>query len=45
MHRRHEVIPVLAACCQDTNAMVRYWAAEALKELNQSQQTTKTSAP
>ncbi len=45
MQRRREVIPVLTACCQDTNAMVRFWAAEALKELGQPQQTTAAKTP
>src|SRR5205814_5101506 len=45
MQRRREVIPVLTACCQDTNAMVRFWAAEALKELGQPQQASAAKAP
>jgi hypothetical protein len=46
MQRRREVIPVLTACRQDTNAMVRFWAEEALKELGAPQQTTgPDSAP
>ena len=32
---RPQVIPVLTACSGDTNAMVRFWATEALKELGQ----------
>ena len=43
--RRSEVIPVLVACRQDTNAMVRFWAEEALKDLAASQETTPTKAP
>jgi hypothetical protein len=31
--RSQEVITVLTVACQDTNAMVRYWATEGLKEL------------
>jgi hypothetical protein len=42
---KREVIPVLAACCQDTNAMVRFWAAEALKELGEPQQTSAAKTP
>ena len=45
MQRRREVVPALTACCQDTNAMVRFWAAEALKELGQLQQTVRPKAP
>jgi hypothetical protein len=40
IQQTNEVIPVLMACCQDTNAMVRYWAIEALKELGQRQLMT-----
>jgi len=43
--RRSEVIPVLVACRQDTNAMVRFWAEEALKDLGASQETAPTKAP
>jgi HEAT repeat protein len=42
MQRRDEVIPVLTACRQDTNAMVRFWAEDALKALGAPQQTTLT---
>jgi len=45
MQHRAEVIPVLRACCQDTNAMVRFWAAEALKELGQPLETTAAKTP
>ncbi len=45
MRSRREVIPVLTACCQDTNAMVRFWAAEALKQLGQPQQTSAAKVP
>ena len=45
MQRRREVVPVLTACSQDTNAMVRFWAAEALKELGEPQQTSAAKTP
>ncbi len=45
MQRRREVIPVLRACRQDTNAMVRFWAEEALKDLGAPQQTMATKTP
>jgi hypothetical protein len=41
----NDVIPVLRACCQDTNAMVRYWAAEALRELGQRRLITGDKIP
>ncbi len=48
VQRRREVIPVLAACSQDTNdpnGMVRFWAAEALKQLGQPQPTNAAKTP
>jgi hypothetical protein len=45
MQRRREVIPVLTACLQDTNPMVRFWAEDALKDLGAPQQTTATKTP
>jgi hypothetical protein len=45
MQRRREVIPVLTACLQDTNPMVRFWAEDALKDLGVPQQTTATKTP
>jgi HEAT repeat protein len=42
--RQQEVIPVLTARSQDTNAIVRFWAAESLKELGQQPQTTQAKS-
>jgi hypothetical protein len=45
IHQTNEVLPVLTACCQDTNPMVRYWATEALRELSQRQVLTGDKTP
>lgn len=45
MQRRSEVIPVLMACRQETNATVRFWAEEALRALGVPIQTTPTNTP
>jgi HEAT repeat protein len=44
MQHRPEAISALIVCSQDTNEMVRFWAAEALKELGQPQQTMEAKA-
>jgi hypothetical protein len=45
MHRQPEVVPVLEVYLHDTNPMVRFWSAEALKNLKRAQPATTSKVP